>query len=115
MRIEEPICDASHINKEREAQIARMIPTEDEAIDASGIFSQLSSPTRIRLLSMLAVEKMCVCELADVLNLSQPAVSHHLRLLRQSGIVRYRKSGKRVVYYIADPHAEQFIKNIIQT
>ncbi len=107
------VCDATHLNKEHEAWILRTIPGEDDAIDAAELFSQLSSSTRIRLLSMLALEDLCVCELADALKISQPAVSHHLRLLRQSGVVRYKKAGKQVIYFISDGRMGMLARHII--
>lgn len=107
------VCDASHLNKEHEAWILKTIPSENDSIDAAELFSQLSSSTRIRLLSMLALEDLCVCELADALKISQPAVSHHLRLLRQSGVVRFKKSGKQVIYYISEGRMGMLARHII--
>lgn len=107
------VCDGSHLNKEHEAWILNTIPKEDDAIDAAELFSQLSSATRIRLLSMLALEDLCVCELADALKISQPAVSHHLRLLRQSGVVRFKKSGKQVIYHISEGRMGMLARHII--
>ena len=71
-------------------------------------FDCLASPARIRLLCILAIEEMCVCELADMLMMSQPAISHHLRLLRQSGVVKYKKSGKRVTARDAWLHRQTY-------
>lgn len=110
----ELICSSMHLDPEREAWILKKIPDEESALDASELFTQLSSPTRIRLLSVLFIEEMCVCELADMLAMSQPAISHHLRLLRQSGVVKYRKDGKRVIYYISDSEPGKLARFIIQ-
>ncbi|MEN6470099.1 MAG: metalloregulator ArsR/SmtB family transcription factor [Clostridiaceae bacterium] len=107
------VCDGAHLNKEHEEWLLRAIPKEDDAIDAAELFSQLSSSTRIRLLSMLALENLCVCELADALKISQPAVSHHLRLLRQSGVVRFKKVGKQVIYYISEGRMGMLTRHII--
>ncbi len=109
----ELICLTEHADPAHEALILQRIPDEDAAIDASELFTQLASPIRIRLLCMLAIEEMCVCELADTLKMSQPAISHHLRLLRQSGVVKYKKSGKRVIYYISDTQAGKLARFII--
>jgi DNA-binding transcriptional ArsR family regulator len=108
-----PVCDGRHLNKEHEAWLISTIPNEDDAIDAAQLFSQLSSSTRIRLLSMLALDDLCVCELADALKISQPAVSHHLRLLRQSGVVRYKKVGKQVIYYISEGRMGMLTRHIV--
>ncbi len=109
----ELICLTEHADPAHEALILQRIPDEDAAIDASELFTQLASPIRIRLLGMLAIEEMCVSDLADTLKMSQPAISHHLRLLRQSGVVKYKKSGKLVIYYISDTQAGKLARFII--
>ncbi|MCR4442004.1 MAG: metalloregulator ArsR/SmtB family transcription factor [Peptococcaceae bacterium] len=58
----------------------------------------VAEPTRLKIVEMLAAEEMCVCEIIDRLSLSQPAVSHHLKTLRQAGIISDRKEGKWVFY-----------------
>lgn len=108
------VCTKEHVDPVHEAKILSMIPDEDTALDASELFTQLSSSTRIRLLCILAIEEMCVCELADMLKMSQPSISHHLRLLRQSGVVKYKKSGKRVIYYITDTQAGTLARSIVK-
>lgn len=108
------VCTTEHADPVHEAEILGMIPDEDAALDASELFTQLSSSTRIRLLCILAIEEMCVCELADMLKMSQPAISHHLRLLRQSGVIKYKKSGKRVIYYITDTQAGALARSIVK-
>ena len=97
------VCTTEHVDPVHEAKILSMIPDEDTALDASELFTQLSSSTRIS-----------VCELADMLKMSQPSISHHLRLLRQSGVVKYKKSGKRVIYYITDTQAGTLARSIVK-
>jgi ArsR family transcriptional regulator len=107
------LCEGGHLDKDHEVWIINAIPSEDDAIDAAELFSQLSSSTRIRLLSMLALEDLCVCELADALKISQPAVSHHLRLLRQSGVVRFKRVGKQAIYYISEGRMGMLTRHIV--
>lgn len=97
-----PVCETTHLDAAHEAEIVRSIPTEDEAVDAAALFAHLADSTRVRILSMLSVSGMCVCEMSDILGMSQPAVSHHLRILRQCGIVRFKKQGKRALYFLND-------------
>lgn len=113
-RIPTPVCGTDHIDAEHEAFIQKNIPSEDMAADAAALFSQLSDSTRIRLLSMLALGDMCVCEMAHVLGMSQPAVSHHLRSLRQSGVVRYKKSGKRAVYFLNPNETGNIVRHVLK-
>lgn len=108
-----PICGESHIDKQHEEEIRARLPGEDEAVDAAAIFAHLSDTTRVRLLSMLAVSDMCVCEMADLLGMSQPAVSHHLRILRQFDVIRFRKWGQRTVYYLSDNEIGDTVKRLL--
>ena len=94
--------------------VRKRVLTEDEAIDSAEIFAQLSSPARVRLLSMLVQGDMCVCHMAEMLGATQPAVSHHLKSLRQCGIVRFKKQGKRAVYTLADSPAGEMIRRIME-
>ena len=78
-----PLCCENHIDPQHEAQLRARLPSEAEAADVAAVFAHLSDSTRVKLLSMLAASDLCVCEMADLLGMSQPAVSHHLRILRQ--------------------------------
>ena len=109
-----PLCGETHIDQQHEAEVRARVPSEDEAVDAAAIFSHLSDTTRVRLLSMLAVSDMCVCEMADLLGMSQPAVSHHLRILRQCDVVRFRKWGQRTMYYLSDNEIGETIRRLLE-
>ena len=107
-------CESSDCNCNCASEgVKKRVLTEDEAIDSAEIFAQLSSPARVRLLSMLVQGDMCVCHMAQMLGATQPAVSHHLKSLRQCGIVRFKKQGKRAVYTLADSPAGEMIRRII--
>ena len=108
-----PICGESHIDQQHEEEIRAHLPVEDAAVDAAAIFAHLSDTTRVRLLSMLAASDMCVCEMADLLGMSQPAVSHHLRVLRQFDAVRFRKWGQRTMYYISDNETGELVRRLL--
>jgi len=71
---------------------------------AAAIFSALADPTRVRILIALSEEERCVCDLADLAGISQSGVSHQLRLLRDRGLVVFRRDGNRAVYRLADDH-----------
>jgi DNA-binding transcriptional ArsR family regulator len=68
--------------------------------ELSGYFRALADTTRLKILYLLTEHEMCVCELEDRLSMSQPAVSHHLRALRKTGLISGRKSGKWTYYFI---------------
>ncbi len=108
-----PLCGESHIDKQFEQKMLTLLPGEDEAADAAALFSYLSDSTRVRLLSMLAASEMCVCEMADILGMSQPAVSHHLRVLRQCDVVSFRKQGQRALYSLNDNETGRTVRRLL--
>lgn len=75
----------------------------------SAIFQAIHSETRIKILFLLSQKEMCVCELDCVLDVTQSAISHSLRVLRQLDLVRVRKDGRFAVYYIADDHVKALV------
>jgi ArsR family transcriptional regulator len=87
------------------------MPSDDELIDLSELFKIFGDSTRIKILYSLLASEMCVCDIATLLNMSQSAISHQLRLLKQSGLVKYRREGKTVFYSLADSHVSTIINN----
>lgn len=84
------------------ARIRKEIGMEHAGERMSEIFKLLADQTRLRILQALEIEELCVSDIAGLVGLSQPSISHHLKSLRQSGLVKYRKSGKMVLYAIKD-------------
>ncbi len=83
----------------------------DELIyEAADFFKVFGDSSRLKLLNILLQEEMCVNDIADKLKMSQSAVSHQLRVLRQSRLVKYRRDGKTVYYSLDDEHVEDIIK-----
>jgi DNA-binding transcriptional ArsR family regulator len=88
----------------------------DELIDGlaatrlAQVFAALSDPTRVRLISALSKRELCVCDLAAVLGMTQSAVSHQLRVLRNLNLVRYRKEGRVVYYALDDEHVQDLFE-----
>lgn len=80
-----------------------------EVAGLSEIFKVLSDETRTEILYLLSIQEMCVCDLAEVMEMSMPAVSHHLRLLKALRLVRYRRVGKQVYYGLEDDHIVNLI------
>ena len=83
----------------------------DDLYDLSELFKVFGDSTRIRILSILMNGEMCVLHLSESLGMNQSAVSHQLRILRQSGLVRPRKEGKTVYYSLDDEHVETIFKS----
>ena len=80
------------------------MPCEEEFYDLSELFKMLSDSTRVKILYALSQGEMCVCDIVELLDVTQSAVSHQLRLLKQARLVKYRRSGKSAIYSISDDH-----------
>ncbi len=83
------------------------MPALETLYDLSELFKVFGDSTRIRILWALSEGDMCVCDLAELLEMGQSAISHQLRLLRQARLVRYRREGKSSIYSLDDDHVKQ--------
>jgi len=81
-----------------------------EVAGLSEIFKVLADETRTRIVYLLSLQELCVCDIADVMDMSLPAVSHHLRLLKALRLVKYRREGKQVFYSLNDHHVVGLIR-----
>lgn len=77
---------------------------EEKLYDLAELFKMFGDSTRIRILFVLIEKEMCVCDLANELNMTQSAISHQLRILKQSKLVKNRRDGKSIYYSLADEH-----------
>jgi DNA-binding transcriptional ArsR family regulator len=102
-------CDVRHTSAEVVAPIRRTLVSLRAAEALAATFSVLGDPTRVRLLDALAQQEMCVCELAELVDSSESAVSHQLRLLRSLRLVRSRRSGRLVFYRLDDEHIRRLL------
>ncbi len=84
-----------------------------QATQMADMLRALAEPTRVRIVSLLSHAPVCVMNLCLVLNMSQPAVSHHLRILRHNRLVTVRKEGKHVFYALADEHVQLLYQQIL--
>lgn len=78
--------------------------TEDLLIDLAELFKVFGDSTRIKILYVLSVSSMCVCDIANKLGMTQSAISHQLRILKQSKLVTAQRDGKSIIYSLADSH-----------
>jgi len=103
--IKSGICPAEDASKYADElkQLADEIADRNYARKQTNIFKALADETRLRILKLLEVREMCVCEIMVALDLTQPTASHHLALLENAGLVKDRKEGKWVFYSIANP------------
>jgi DNA-binding transcriptional ArsR family regulator len=103
------LCDVRHTSAEVVEPIRRTLVSLRAAEALAATFSVLGDPTRVRLLDALAQQEMCVCELAELVDSSESAVSHQLRLLRSLRLVRSRRSGRLVFYRLDDEHIRRLL------
>lgn len=89
------------------------MPAEERFVFASEIFQQLCDPTRLRILWLLAHSEQCVNNISLAIDMSASAVSHHLRVLRQAGLIVNRRAGKEIYYKLADTRTAALIHKMI--
>ena len=80
---------------------------ENELTDLSDLFKMFGDSTRIRILCELRKGELCVCDIAERLDMEQSAISHQLRILKQAKLVRARREGKTMIYSLADNHIQK--------
>lgn len=99
-----PSCEAPLVHLESVRQVQADVLATDKAQRMAEFFSALSDPHRLKLLSALAQQELCVCDLAAAVKMGESAVSHQLRVLRSQRLVKYRRQGRNVYYSLADSH-----------
>lgn len=97
-------CDFLHLHEDVVEEVKNSMPEEDKLYDLADFFKVFADSTRIKILYVLLMHEMCVCDLAGTLGMSQSAISHQLRTLKQMDLVRSRREGKTVFYSLADNH-----------
>ena len=102
-------CDFIHAHEEIIRKVNASMPDEEVLYDLAELFKIFGDSTRIKILYVLFESEMCVCDIAQLLGISQSAVSHHLRVLKQSKLVKFRKDGKSVIYSLTDDHVRTII------
>ena len=107
-------CAGGVHDPERLARAAADAPPAAHVARAAEMLRALGDPTRLRIAAALAREELCVCDLAALVGLSQPTVSHSLRTLRQLRLVRFRKAGKVVYYALDDAHVAGVIAEMLR-
>ena len=102
-------CDFIHAHEELVERVRQELPDEDTLYDLSELFRIFGDSTRIRILYVLFEAEMCVCDIAALLGMTQSAISHQLRALKNARLVKARREGKTVFYSLADDHVKTII------
>ena len=102
-------CDFYQVHEDVVKAVTAKMPDEDDLYDLAEIFKVFGDSTRIKILYVLFESEMCVCDIAQLLNMNQSAISHQLKILKQSRLVKSRREGKAVFYSLADGHVRTII------
>ena len=100
-------CEVTLIHEDNVKKAINELPDDELIADLSDMFKIFGDQTRVKILMALESGELCVCDIAAVMNMSQSAISHQLRVLKQSNIVKTRREGKVVYYSISDDHVKE--------
>ncbi len=104
------VCDVEYVHQDRVKSARKAIHEDETLIGMTETFGVLSDPTRLRIVLALSKEELCVCDIAALLGVTESAVSHQLRLLRNLRLVRFHRNGKMAYYSLDDEHIEDLIR-----
>ncbi|MEL7609668.1 MAG: metalloregulator ArsR/SmtB family transcription factor [Bacillota bacterium] len=103
-------CESTCVHDQIIERVARRMPGDDALYDLAELYKLFGDTTRIKILYALSAGEICVCDIAQLLGMTQSAISHHLRSLKQSKLVKFRRDGKTVYYSLADAHVETILE-----
>lgn len=109
-RKQEEICSGHSIDLETLAEIKEDLENENKLEELSHIYKALADPTRLRIIYVLSKNSLCVCDIATALDMSQSAISHQLRILRDLNLVKHIRQGKLIIYSLDDDHVEKIFQ-----
>ena len=104
------ICDCSVIHEDVVNRVREVMPDDDLLFDVADFFKILGDSTRLRILWALDNEEMCVCDIANLLNMTKSSISHQLKVLKEDRLVKNRKVGKEVYYSLNDEHVKMVLE-----
>lgn len=104
-------CEETVIHPEIVEKLKKELLTDQKSYNLSEFFKIFGDQTRIRIIQLLSLQELCVCDIATILNISQSATSHQLKILRQFGVAKPRKDGKMMYYSISDEHINNIFVN----
>ncbi len=111
------VCEVEVVDHEKVARARAALPDPMTLVDLAELLRALGDPTRLQIVCALAADgvgELCVCDIATLVTVSESAVSHSLRTLRQLGLVKYRKAGKIAYYTLDDAHVAQLVREGVQ-
>lgn len=103
-------CTCGSLHSKAIAKASRMMPSGNIIEELAALYRVFGDPTRVKILCALMFAELCVCDIASLVEMSQSAVSHQLRVLKNMKIVRHRRDGKTVYYSLEDPHVRRIFR-----
>ena len=103
-----------HVHEDIVKKVKKTMPDENELYDLAELYKVFADSTRIKILYVLFESEMCVCDIASLLEMSQSAISHQLRVLKQAKLVKFRRDGKTIFYSLSDDHVRTIIDQGIE-
>lgn len=110
----EEMCQVSQVHESVVRRVQDAMPDDDTLCDVAEMFKVFGDMTRTKILSALFEAELCVCDISDIVKMSTSAVSHQLRILRQTKIVKSRRCGKEVYYSLDDEHISQIYRTALE-
>lgn len=105
-RKDDALCSVTIIHEDILSKVRKEMTEDSRLVQMAELFKALDDPTRLKIINALLLAEMCVCDISALLNMTQPAISHHLKVLRQTQLIKYRREGKIVYYSLDDDHVE---------
>ena len=102
-------CDVICVHEDMIQKVKKLLPEEELIKELADFYKVFGDATRVKILCVLLESEMCVCDLAELLEMTQSAISHQLRVLKQMKLVKNRREGKTVYYSLADGHIQNII------
>ena len=107
--LESPCCEENLFHQDAVDRVRGLLPRDETLYDLAELFKIFGDSTRVKILYALLESELCVCDIAKLLEVSQSAVSHQLRVLKGSKLVKFRREGKVVYYSLADEHVTRIL------
>ena len=104
-----PCCEFLAVHEDPVQRVRSLLPGEDDLYDLAELFKVFGDSTRIKILYVLFESELCVCDIAQLLGMTQSAVSHQLRILKSNKLVKFRREGKTVFYSLDDDHVRSIL------
>ena len=103
------VCEQFHVHDQTVENIRQNMPCDEFLYDLAELYKVFGDSTRMKILYVLLEAEVCVCDIAQLLGMTQSAISHQLRVLKQARLVKYRREGRTVFYLLADGHVQTIL------